>query len=286
MRYIQKYDILNQYHSEKDLLLLHPELIKDELKKLEKKCPIKITIINDEEKNILVVNKPIELHRYTYELVHYVPKDIIVPIGGLNEKYHIRLKGSYLDKDNYTQLKGLDLINASNGNVILESQGMKPPLFYLSRNFAYLGDLIITKNTITYNKESEIYFFENSGYYAIRCNNKNYFLNEPYLIYNNQDEVINAVYGENEIRYIDNNAPVLPYKDLSNNTIMFEQMILNSLRDKKELLASNSETIEELVDYIWKNGLELAIDLDSLGVYKVNYNKYFNEKCKSLNLKK
>ncbi len=42
MRITNNYDVLNEGYRTDDLLLLHPDLIEEQLGKIKKKCPVKV----------------------------------------------------------------------------------------------------------------------------------------------------------------------------------------------------------------------------------------------------
>lgn len=54
-------------------------------------------------------------------------------------------------------------------------------------------------------------------------------------------------------------------------------MIALSLRDTlgEKLASCESDNLVDIANYLQENGSQVAVDLDSLCVYKVNYNKYF-----------
>lgn len=277
MRITENYDIIrNRHNIVDDILLLHPSLIEKELSKIEEHCPIYMIENNGIIHNILIPNKPIQEQHYTNELKYSIPEDVIIPIGGIDGKYYIKTYGTYIDrKTKLTQDKGYSVIDKNSNRSVYEGD----KLSYLGRNVAIIDNLYITKNNIIFHKDYSMIFYE-TGYMILgiktdeeRVSHNMYALYDPegnFICTNHSD------FTYDKMTEIASNAQILPSIDLPKNTTLFEQMIISSLKDRKELIGSDANNLIDIVNYLQSKNIEIAIDLKSLGVYKVNYKKYFN----------
>lgn len=276
MRSISDYDIIkNRYNDVSNTLLLHPDLIEEELSKIESHCLIYTIDHNGTISNILVPNKSIDALHYTNELKYYIPLGVYMPIGGIDGKYYIRTYGTYKDKKtNITCDKGYSIIDKRTGKEVYDGD----KLSYLGRNVAILDNFFIIKNTIFDHKDSSIIFPE-TGYVILEIKKDKESYRNIYALYDSEGNLVSTNYSQityNDMTKIAMNAPKLQDINLPKNTTLFEKMIISSLKDRKELLDCDATSLIDIVNYIWSKNLELAIDLDSLDVYKVDYQRYFD----------
>lgn len=60
-------------------------------------------------------------------------------------------------------------------------------------------------------------------------------------------------------------------------------MIIESLKDRKELQGCDADNLIDIVNFLHAHNIDIAIDLDSLAVYKVNYKRFLNKTGKQNN---
>ena len=276
MRLTREYDFMERSFSGVDnMLLLHPDLIEEELSKIEKYCPIYIHENNGEMSNILIPNKSIESDRYTDELKYYIPTktDVYMPIGGVDGRYYLKTYGTYID-DDFTRDIGYSIVDKITNRVVYEGEKLR----FLDRNLAILDKFYITKNTVFVHEDESIYFFE-TGYFILRIEKNEGCRRNILALYDAEGELVGTDYSKltyDDMTKIAMNAPNLPDITLPKNINLFEQMIISSLKDKKEFKDCDANNLIDIVNYLKSKNLEIAIDLESLTVYRVNYKDYFD----------
>lgn len=276
MRLTREYDFMERSFSGVDnMLLLHPDLIEEELSKIEKYCPIYIHENNGEMSNILIPNKSIESDRYTGELKYYIPTktDVYMPIGGVDGRYYLKTYGTYID-DDFTRDIGYSIVDKKTNKVVYEGKKLR----FLDRNLAILDKFYITKNTVFVHEDESIYFFE-TGYFILRIEKNEGCRRNILALYDAEGELVGTDYSKltyDDMTKIVMNAPNLPDITLPKNINLFEQMIISSLKDKKEFKDCDANNLIDIVNYLKSKNLEIAIDLESLTVYRVNYKDYFD----------
>lgn len=293
MRYANRYciygkrDVLEaDVFKEEDLLLLNKHLIENELLKIEKKCPIRIAEINGKQENVLIVNKELEMGRYTSTLILYIPDDVIIPVGGVDGKYYIKTLGKWL-RNGLTDIRGFWL--CKDDRILDEMYGSYKELMYgIGKSYACLGKYFITKNIILPMVDGiTVYPKDDTGYFIIKeeYEKATGMAGFMYYVYDNNGTCVSVEHIRNQALSITNEAPKLIHPELPKNTKIFESMIVNALKDIKEFQHCNKETLLDIVDYIESKGFELAINLDSLEVYDINYKKYFERQNDAKKLK-
>lgn len=278
MRITREHDFIDDLIIGVDnMLLLHPDLIEEELSKLEKYCPIYIHENNGKMSNILIPNKSIESGRYTDELKYYIPTktDVYMPIGGVDGRYYLQTYGTYIDeKTDFTRDIGYSIVDKKTNRVVYEGEKLR----FLDRNLAILDKLYITKNTVFFHEDESIYFFE-TGYFILKIEKNEGCRRNILALYDAEGELVGTDYSKltyDDMTKIAMNAPNLPDITLPKNINLFEQMIISSLKDKKEFKDCDANNLIDIVNYLKSKNLEIAIDLNSLTVYKVNYQRYFD----------
>lgn len=276
MRIIKDYDVIKNRNNDTDsILLLHPDLIEEELSKIERCCPIYVYENNGIISNVLIPNKPIESLIYTEELKYYIPTGVYMPIGGSDGKYFVETYGTYIDrKSNITREAGYRIVDKKTSKVVYEGERLS----YLGRSLAILDNFYITKNTIFDHKDMSVIFPE-TGYIILSIKKDKDYYKNIFALYDAEGNFVSTDYSEltyDDMTKIAMNAPKLQDITLPKNISLFEQMIITSLKDKKEFIDCDANTLIDIVNYIKSKNLEIAIDLDSLAVYKVDYQRYFN----------
>ncbi len=274
MRITENYDVLNERYRTDDLLLLHSDLIEKELDKIEKKCPVKIIEKDGVKYNILIPNKGIENLRYTEKLKVAIPLNMIMPICGLEGRYYLKkITPTHVDLRRGLTVDGMYEIVDKNTGVSLYCGSN---LDCLNKIYASLDEFIITKNMIIpWNDRCKIY---SSGYLTLEF--KNYSggtASFKRATYDTDGNLVNVDYCDGDAEEIAENAPEIDIPELPVNVELFEQMIIESLKDREELQGCDADNLIDIVNFLDANNIYLAIDLDSLAVYKVNYKKYFNK---------
>lgn len=272
-------------HNIDDVLLLHPSLIEEELVKVEKRCPIYLAKINGVTQNVLIASdKNMEFAGKAdrRNIKYDIPQNVLILVGGLEGKYYIKPNGIYYDEF-ITKDLGYKVIERNSGNVLLEGSKLN----YLGRNIVQIDDFFINKNNIMYHNGTVIVFGK-TGYFMekIAIKNPGYY-DHHYVMYDS-DGIIAGYVNYSMCDDYDNliemalEAPKLPDIDLPKNSSLYEKMIIDMLKDtikyKYEFSDCQANTLIEMTQYLREKQLDLAVDIDSLEIFEVDYKKYFNQK--------
>lgn len=273
MNNINYYDVIkaNNYEVD-DLLLLHPSVIEDELKKIERKSPIRIVERDGLTQNIFIPNEPIQRDRYTGMMRYYLPQGMVMPVGGLDGKYYLRFLGTRIGKYGFTEEIGYEVIDRNSDTVVFEGK----ELGYFGRNVTLVDRFYITKNTIGH-YENSFSVFEETGYFMSKFSDSKNPIYPVYFLYDAEGNLVPTNYGTySEVADMALHAPKLPPIEYKSDANVFEQMIISSLKDRRGLEDCTADNLIDIVHYLHEQNWKLAMDLDSLEVYEVNYNRYFN----------
>lgn len=284
MRHVKEnYDILcKEPCNINQFLLLHPLLIWNEIKKISKYSPFYTLEENGIKKDILIFETPITTEVYESKQF-YIPENIPILIGGLEGSYYIESLGTYVDSRGITKEKGYKIIEKNTGNIIKNGYTIK----YLGKTFAMLDDLIIAKNTILYNS-GRFMVDEATNCLVLIPENVSrkttpYLAQDSYMIYDWEGKCVSikdaglcAGYPTDEIVKAMKNTPKFYMPKIQKNAYLYEKMIISCLEDLEELKGCKTNNLIDLVKYLEEHNLELALDLNSLKVYKVDYKKYFD----------
>ena len=270
MRYIRGiYDELRRKNIDEvdNLLLLHPDLIKEELKKLEDKSPFYIVGDCEESSSVFIPNEIIKDGFYCEEMKYYIPRKVMIPIGGIDGRFCIRTYGTYVDQETgMTKEKGYYIADRSTGEVLVDCDRLK----YLSRRVALVDDFYVTRNQILHH-EGAASIYDN-GCLALNVERE---YNTVYFLYDSNGDFITASYDKvmpSSTATFDFEAEEISFP---RNVELFEQAIIACLKDKKELQGCTVDNLVDMATYLQENGLEFVVNLDTLAVHRANYGRFF-----------
>ncbi|MBQ9834018.1 MAG: hypothetical protein IJO33_02365 [Bacilli bacterium] len=260
------YDILFKEPSQiNHMLLLHPLLIQDEMKKIARYSPFYVLEENGIKKDVLIFKSPMDTSEINEERKFYIPKNIPMLIGGLKGQYYIESSEC-----------GYKIVEKSTGKVLVMGYNLK----YLGKAAALLDDFIITKNTIMLDN-GQVIVEEAADCLIITSKLPRGYYN--YVVYDSEGKCIlitgdgSSYYPKDAIDQAMENAPKINMPKLPKNVTLYEQMIINCLKDKEELKECKAENLFDIVGYLSQNNIEIVLDLKTLSVYKVDYDRFFNK---------
>lgn len=253
-----------------NLLLLHPALIEKELEKLDVKSPF--YIVGDDEENdvVFIPNKGIEKVLYTEELKYYIPRGMMIPIGGMDGRFCIRSYGTYVDKeDGFTKDIGYRVEERSTGEYLMNCKSLN----FLGTSLAIVDNFYITKNSIIHHV-GEASVFSESGYFILG-NKIDDDSNTVYFLYDANGDFVTADIYRDKLAKVAAAAPDVEKVSFPRNGKLFEKVIVNCLKDRKELEGCTADNLIDITTYLYEHNLELTVGLDTLAVFKANYARFF-----------
>lgn len=277
------------------LLLLHPSLLETELSKLEVCCPIGIVSDGDCEKNVFIPKQKIKNDKDNFGLMRYIPEDVIFPIGGLEGRYYVRAFQEYdhsLHGAGNFESREYEIYDRQTGKRV--AHGLLGFGFeFFSPSHALFGNFMITKkNIMMVGPEDSVYSFDRSGCFIVevpKMKSGNLWKSQFRTALYNADG--DFVYGYTDCQSLlateqnqpDMSNPSVPPKK---NTQKFIDMIIECLKDsggidpithKERLLLEGCEASDllSISEYLAEKGIGIAVDLKTMRVHKVDYEKYF-----------
>lgn len=91
MGFIRNYDVLNEQPDVRDILLLHPSMIEEELAKIEEKSPFYIVNIDGKDVSVFLPDVGIKDFSYIDNMMDYIPKGTLIPIGGVDGRFSLKI---------------------------------------------------------------------------------------------------------------------------------------------------------------------------------------------------
>ncbi len=274
----KEHDYLQERHFDTtDLLLLHPDLLETELAKLESHCPIGIIETEEGPENIFIPNCEVVRERFSFNMIKYLPEDVVIPVAGLEGRYYIRAFQEYdhnLHKPTLFDATEYEIFDRrTNRQVVTEIFGKS--LEYLGRAHAIFDNFIVTKNAIMMKApDVSVCTSERSGCLITKAGK-----NRPAAIYDAEGNLLRVWPYINGLYEIEESQPTIsaPKLPTRKNIQKYMDMIVASLKDCSDLAACESTDLLGICEYLLDHNLELAIDLVDLNTYRVDYAKYFRK---------
>lgn len=250
-----------------NLLLLHPDLIEKELEKLDVKSPFYIVGECEESTSVFIPNEIIKDGFYCEEMKYYIPRKVMIPIGGMDGRFCIRTYGTYVDQESgMTKERGYFIVERSTGKVLVDCERLK----YLSSHVALVDDFYVTKNQILHHKGAASIY--DSGCLVLNVEKGD---NTVYFLYDSNGDFVTASYD----KVMPPPATAFDFEteevSFPRNVKLFEQAIIACLKDKKELQRCTVDNLVDMATYLQENDLEFAVNLDTLAVHGANYGRFF-----------
>ena len=259
-------------------LLLHPMIIEDELKKVDKHSMIYTGEYPAFEENDLffISESPIKhgIVRYTctHDILKLIPKEVIFPVGGLTGRYYIKLG----DIDDRTGRRFYDVYDRRFNRCVIEGIPIDK-FYYLDNDYAVLDNFIIMRGGIIRRGRFDRYSFDKDKNSLIIRN-----ADDPrqFDLYNSCGDLLQVSYLQSELDKTIKELPdIMPLQlPTQVNVQMFRSMIVEQLRKCKVIPGCETDDLRGIASYLHEKGLDLVVDLDTLRVRQVDFAKYFR-KC-------
>lgn len=281
MGFVRNYDIVKErWDQVDDILLLHPTVIEEEYAKIEKKSPFYMVDMDGKACSVFLPNKEMREMGYTSDMKNYIPEDTLIPIGGVEGRFALKIIRDLRDKTfcSLGRVRGYIIIDRESGKDLIDF-GQR--LRYLGRSGAFVDNVLVTKRAIIPRGNGKTWLLEN-GYVVLDgvCNTK--WNNHIYCLYDNEGNFVTTEFDHNTAIKMAASASDLDAVSYPKDGALFGRMIVTSLRDAlgEKLALCESDNLVDIANYLQESDIQVAVDLDSLVVYKVNYDKYFR-RCES-----
>lgn len=290
MNYIYtKHDILDYFpidyfprYKPERFLMLHPSLIEDELEKVDMHNMIYTAKYPYSRENTLFFasKMPIQWATWTHDILELIPREVILPIGGLKGRYYIKL--DTIDDEGQRCYSVYD--KRFNRRVIKEIPIGE--IYYLDNDYAVLDRFVIMRNGMVHRPIKPSYcsfdYNKKKGCLLVRYKTvpSGSLDCRPFDLYDLNGNLIQASYDQREIDEIIESLPDVtpPQLPTQRNTQIFRDMIATKLRRHCKVIPDcDSDDLVDIAKYLSENDLGLIVELDTMQVYKVDFAKYFRK---------